>query len=225
MSEQLSRKMECPICKKKAVFVGVHDDEGNYHGLMGCEYENAPWSGLSYALHHEGWGDCPLCTDDAESTMGGMLFDTAEEAISALSPPNEWVNRVRELDELYTKLQIITGFTVEQLLEMFAAGYTLEKPDYSKSFEEMASLAETTPPNEALTQADLDSMDYDKVWIDYGDNGEWALVVSGRIYSLAVLEGAGFEDILQDEVDGETMDRPSGDYAVYRRPPEGEVDT
>lgn len=70
-----------------------------------------------------------------------------EEAISALSLPNEWVNRVRELDELYTKLQIITGFTVEQLLEMFAAGYTLEKPDYSKSFEEMASLAETTPPN------------------------------------------------------------------------------
>ena len=54
-----------------------------------------------------------------------------EEAISTLTPLNEWVNRVRELDELYTKLQIITGFTVEQLLEMFAAGYTLEKPDYS----------------------------------------------------------------------------------------------
>ena len=80
-----------------------------------------------------------------------------------------------------------------------------------------------SPPNEPLTQADLDSMDYDKVWIDYGDDGEWALVVSGRIYSLAVLEGAGFEDILRDEVDGETMDRPSGDYAVYRRPPEGEA--
>ena len=101
MSEQLSRKMECPICKKKAVFVGVHDDEGNYHGLMGCEYENAPWSGLSYALHHEGWGDCPLCTDDAESTMGGMLFDTAEEAISALSPPNEplTLEELREMEQ------------------------------------------------------------------------------------------------------------------------------
>ena len=92
----MDRKMECPICKKKAVFVGVHDDEGNYHGLMGCEYENAPWSGLSYALHHEGWGDCPLCTDGAESTMGGMLFDTAEEAIFALSSPNEPLT----LDEL-----------------------------------------------------------------------------------------------------------------------------
>ena len=96
----MDRKMECPICKKKAVFVGVHDDEGNYHGLMGCEYENAPWSGLSYALHHEGWGDCPLCTDDAESTMGGMLFDTAEEAIFALSPPNEplTLEELREMD-------------------------------------------------------------------------------------------------------------------------------
>ena len=77
-----------------------------------------------------------------------------------------------------------------------------------------------TPQNEPLTQADLDSMDYDKVWIDYGDNGEWALVVSGRIYSLAVLEGAGFEDILREELGGETLDRPSGDYTVYRRPTE-----
>lgn len=85
------------------------------------------------------------------------------------------------------------------------------------------AISALSQPNEPLTQADLDSMDYDKVWLDYGADGEWALAVSGRIYSLAVLEGAGFEDILRDEVDGETMDRPSGDYAVYRRPPEGEA--
>ena len=92
--------MECPICKKKVLFVGVHDDEGNYHGLVGCEYENDPWSGLSYALHHEGWGDCPMCTDGAYSTMGGMLFDTAEDAISALSLPNEalTLEQLREMD-------------------------------------------------------------------------------------------------------------------------------
>lgn len=30
-----------------------------------------------------------MCTDGAYSTMGGMLFDTAEDAISALSLPNE----------------------------------------------------------------------------------------------------------------------------------------
>ena len=66
---------------------------------------------------------------------------------STLPPPNEWVKRMLELDELYTKLQVVTGFTAERLLEMFADGYTLEKPDYAKSFEDMASLAETTPPN------------------------------------------------------------------------------
>ena len=80
---------------------GFHNDEGNFHGLVGCEYENDPGSGLSYALHHEGWGDCPLCTDGAYSTMGGMLFDTAEDAISALSPPNEplTLEQLREMDE------------------------------------------------------------------------------------------------------------------------------
>ena len=92
--------MECPICKKKVLFVGVHDDEGNYHGLVGCEYENDPWSGLSYALHHEGWGDCPMCTDGAYSTMGGMLFDTADDAISAMSLPNEplTLEQLREME-------------------------------------------------------------------------------------------------------------------------------
>ena len=92
-------KYVCPFCGQKTLFVGVHDDEGNYHGLVGCEYENDPWSGLSYALHHEGWGDCPLCTDGAYSTMGGMLFDTAEEAINALTPPNEWVSVEERLPE------------------------------------------------------------------------------------------------------------------------------
>ena len=93
-------KYVCPFCGQKTIFVGVHDDEGNYHGLVGCEYENDPWSGLSYALHHEGWGDCPLCTDGAYSTMGGMLFDTAEEAINALTPPNEplTLEQLREMD-------------------------------------------------------------------------------------------------------------------------------
>lgn len=91
--------MKCPICKKDALFVGVHDDEGNYHGLVGCDYESNPWSGLSYALHHYGWGECPLCSDGAYSTMGGMLFDTAEEAIAAVTPQNEWISVEDRLPE------------------------------------------------------------------------------------------------------------------------------
>ena len=71
---------KCPFCKKNAVFVGVHDDEGNYHGALGCDYEQNPWSGLSYELHHNGWGDCILCTDGNNQSMGGKYFDSAEEA-------------------------------------------------------------------------------------------------------------------------------------------------
>ena len=73
----------CPFCGKNKVFIGVHDDEGNYHGLLGCEYESDPWSGLSYALHHDGWGECILCSSGDYHIMGGVLFDTAEEAANA----------------------------------------------------------------------------------------------------------------------------------------------
>lgn len=76
--------IQCPFCGKKKIFIGVHDDEGNYKGLLGCDYESDPWSGLSYALHHEDWGECILCTDGADGCMGGLGFDTAEEAREAL---------------------------------------------------------------------------------------------------------------------------------------------
>lgn len=72
--------LPCPWCTE-AVWVGVHDDEGNYHGKLGCDYENDPWSGLSYALHHDGWGKCILCTYGEGGLMGGALFDTAKDAI------------------------------------------------------------------------------------------------------------------------------------------------
>lgn len=73
----------CPFCRKPAVFIGVHDYEGNYHGRLGCEYESDPWSGLSYALHHEGTTGCLLCSNGANEIMSHMLYDTAEEAANA----------------------------------------------------------------------------------------------------------------------------------------------
>ena len=85
--EELKR---CPFCGKNAVYIGVCDDEGNFHGRLGCEYEQDPWSGLSYDLHHEGWGECILCTDGDNQSMGGVLFDTAEEAVEA------WNKRYKE---------------------------------------------------------------------------------------------------------------------------------
>lgn len=76
------------------------------------------------------------------------------------------------------------------------------------------------PPNGPLTQADLDAMDYDKVWLDYEDGtGEWAIVCTGYIYSIDTLEGAGFD--FEDYVRGEKLE-PRG-YKVYRRPLEGET--
>lgn len=80
-------------------------------------------------------------------------------------------------------------------------------------------LATLTPPNESLTQADLNEMYLNEVWLGYPDgSGETALVVNGKIYSTSSLEGAGLD--LEDYIMGETLDCPTGSYKVYRRPPE-----
>lgn len=75
---------------------------------------------------------------------------------------------------------------------------------------------------EPLTPAQVKDMDYDKVWIDYGDDGEWGIIVDGLLYSISTLEGAGFVDMLQDAVRGEDVERPSGDYKLYLQKPQSE---
>lgn len=85
--------------------------------------------------------------------------------------------------------------------------------------------------NEPLTQEQISGMHFEKIWLDYGEDddgedngGEWAVVLFGKIYSIETLEGAGFEEMLFDLMDGETLDHPSGQYTVHRRKPkEGTV--
>ena len=86
----MSDLIKCHFCQEHTVFIGVHDDEGNYKGRIGCGYESNTWSGLCYALHHEGGGNCILCTDGEEQTMGDVLFNTIDEATT------EWNNILRK---------------------------------------------------------------------------------------------------------------------------------
>ena len=161
-----------------------------------------------------------LAKSDAQKALMGRVMYCVEH-MPTLTPPNEWVNRVRELDELYTKLQIVTGFTAEQLLEIFAAGYTLEKPDYSKKFAEMENLAEAAQPNEPLTLEELRKMDGEPVYMTFPSDtgnqcGHWALVGTQRWGAVSLIYGCGWSSY---ESAVETLGAK-----FYRRPPEGEGD-
>lgn len=92
--------------------------------------------------------------------------------------------------------------------------------EIAKFVEDMPTL---TLPNEPLTQADLNEMYLNEVWLGYPDgSGETALVVSGKIYSTSSIEGAGLD--LDEYIMGETLNNPTGNYKVYRRPPEEDED-
>ena len=77
-------------------------------------------------------------------------------------------------------------------------------------------------PYKPLTQAEINKMHFDRVWIDYGMGedgerfGEEGVVLYGKLYSIDVLDGAGLEELLLDATGGDTLDNPSGKYTVYR---------
>lgn len=156
--------------------------------------------------------------DPETGSFAEWLAEYLAEHMPTLTPPNEWVNRVRELDELYTKLQIVTGFTAEQLLEIFAAGYTLEKPDYSKKFAEMENLAEAAQTNEPLTMEQLRKMDGEPVYIIIDDVEPLKMWV--------LIEADGEDIYLTNNLGGRSYyeeARKLYKFKLYRRPPEGEA--
>lgn len=156
---------KCPFCKKNAVFVGVHDNEGNYHGNLGCDYEQNPWSGLSYALHHEGWDDCILCTDDTEQTMGGILFDTAEEAIeewnNGLTFINKSTNDTKRYNIYYRKYNIIANAYIPyvEVVNTSDIYHEIGKMICS-SMEKIESIR--------YTESKLSQEDCEKLWAELG---------------------------------------------------------
>ncbi len=81
--------------------------------------------------------------------------------------------------------------------------------------------------SEPLTAEQLRKMHFARVQIVYppqyeGDPGccEDGVVMYGKLYSLETLDGAGFEELLSDAMDGETLDSPTGNYQVFRQPAE-----
>ena len=72
-----------------------------------------------------------------------------------------------------------------------------------------------------LTKEQMEAMNFEKVWISYGvdengvEDGEWGVILFGRLYSIDALEGAGMEELLQDLSNGESISDAAKQYMVY----------
>lgn len=72
----------CPFCGGEAK-ISVSDEEGNHRSE---EYENDPWSGLSFKIQHghESNRTCPIANFEEDGgTVGVYLYDSRKEAIEA----------------------------------------------------------------------------------------------------------------------------------------------
>lgn len=134
---------------------------------------------------------------------------------------------VREYDEVTLWFEPIDD-DLDALVLRNRSGEILSVFTEQRKKEEKQNKTYNPCSNEQLTQADIDKMHFERVWIDYGDDdGEEGIVLYGKLYSIATLDGAGFEDLLLDATGrgGESLDAPSGKYVLYRYLPTGEHDS
>lgn len=56
------------------------------------------------------------------------MFGKKKVKVKLVPAMTETWNRIAELDRLATEIQALTGYSLEELKGLFAAGYTLEAP-------------------------------------------------------------------------------------------------
>lgn len=80
-------------------------------------------------------------------------------------------------------------------------------------------MPETANVNHQMSVEEVKETEFDKVWISYGnepDDGEWGVILFGKIYSVDTLIGAGLEDLFEDLVKGENIESPTGNYKIFK---------
>ena len=96
-------KIKCPFCGGE-VHIVVCDDDANIHREKG--YEEDPWNGLGYVLIHKQEDVpnntyCPIATYADEDFIGGLIYDTREEAVKIWE--NNEIARLTEENERLRK--------------------------------------------------------------------------------------------------------------------------
>ena len=56
------------------------------------------------------------------------MFGKKKVKVKLVPVMDEALDRIAELDRLATEIQALTGYSLEELKNLFAAGYTLEDP-------------------------------------------------------------------------------------------------
>lgn len=134
---------------------------------------------------------------------------------------NGFFSRAVELEELYTKIQIITGFSAEQLLELFRAGYTIEPPNYDLSLRTVSNLLENQQKDQ-LTEEQLKKMVGHPIWLKTPKRKEWVL-----LWGYHEPEVCGRSFVFTRRT-AEKVQLPFSELGItwwpYRHSPEGEPD-
>ena len=115
----------------------IIEDEGFGGTVYECSSCGRRWNDL-YTKVRLGGDTCPSCggkMDDDETVY--IEKKKNKPAAISLPLPSNMLRRHAEIEEQLAVLHKLTGYTLEELITKFAAGYTLCPPDDDYLLEEL----------------------------------------------------------------------------------------
>lgn len=97
-----------------------------------------------------------------------------------------FISRISELDDLYLSIQKVSGFTVEQLLNMFMAGYEMSAPKYEAISQLMPEYIGTEKKEATTMQVTYNGFTGELVKLQQEDLHAFGL--KDRIYNLSIYD-------------------------------------
>ena len=115
----------------------IIEDEGFGGTVYECSACGRRWNDL-YTKVRLGGDTCPSCGEDMDDDETVYIEEKKNKpTVISLPLPSNMLRRHAEIEEQLAVLHKLTGYTLDDLITKFMAGYTLRPPENDGKLEEL----------------------------------------------------------------------------------------
>lgn len=120
-----------------------------------CSTCGRMWNSRDYKVYE--WDHCPRCNEPIDDDLSEYVEESNKHEWTVTTDLSKWlasslipstrIAQIKYYDEASEKLKQLTGHDLLKLIDLFAAGWTLEPPKQTMTMEELRKALELDEEN------------------------------------------------------------------------------
>ena len=106
----------------------IIDDKGFGGRIHTCSNCREVWNDLFHPIGT--WEKCPSCHKEIDRYKDEYVEKKPIDKLANAMKKFNYIQNMQRMDESIHELEMVSGMSLEELIEKFAAGWTLKGPDY-----------------------------------------------------------------------------------------------